>query len=278
MKVMYRIFRAVTATAMLFGLVALSQPATADDAGASWAKVQKAGVLRCGAAVFPPFVMRDPVTGEYSGFFADLCREFAKEVLQVRAEFIDTTWDNIVAGLQAGKWDLSLALNHTPQRALAVAFSKAAVPYEISLAYNKENPKVPKGVKSFADIDTKGVTIIVVSGTAMDKSVTGLAKNAQILRLPSSDEARLALMSRRGDLLADPSDSNRLFIDANKDWAVDFVPTPAISKQGMGFGVHKSMTLTDLQALDIFITEKQDTGHIDALVDKAFAQIRAEAK
>ena len=66
--------------------------------------------------------MRDPATGEYSGFFADLCREFA-EVLKVKPEFVDTTWDNIVAGLQAGKWDVSLALNRTPARAMAVQFS-----------------------------------------------------------------------------------------------------------------------------------------------------------
>ena len=112
----------------------------------------------------------------------------------------------------------------------------------------------------------------------MDKSISALAKNAQVLRLPSSDEARLALMSRRGDLLADPNDSNRLFIAANQDWAMDFAPQPAISKQGMGFGVHKSMSLTDLQALDIFITEKQDIGHIDVLVDKAFAEVIAETK
>ncbi|MGO7428811.1 transporter substrate-binding domain-containing protein, partial [Rhizobium ruizarguesonis] len=84
-----------------------------------WQGVQKAGVLRCGAAVAPPYVMRDPATGEYSGFFADLCKEFA-EVLKVKPEFVDTTWDNIVAGLQAGKWDLSLALNRTPTRAMAV--------------------------------------------------------------------------------------------------------------------------------------------------------------
>lgn len=70
--------------------------------------------------------MRDPATGDYSGFYADLCREFA-DVLKVKPEFVDTTWDNIVAGLQAGKWDVSLALNRTPARAMAVQFSIPAM-------------------------------------------------------------------------------------------------------------------------------------------------------
>src|SRR5690349_12705748 len=105
---------ALRATAALV-LVASFSPtaASAETTDGYWQGVQKTGALRCGAAVAPPYVMRDPASGEYSGFFADLCREFA-EVLKVKPEFVDTTWDNIVAGLQAGKWDVSLALNRTP--------------------------------------------------------------------------------------------------------------------------------------------------------------------
>ena len=53
-------------------MTALSTTTTlAQTADGYWQGVQKAGVLRCGAAVAPPYVMRDPATGEYSGFFAD---------------------------------------------------------------------------------------------------------------------------------------------------------------------------------------------------------------
>jgi polar amino acid transport system substrate-binding protein len=128
--------------------------------------------------------MRDPATGEYSGFYADLCREFAV-VLKVKPEFVDTTWDNIVAGLQAGKWDMSLALNRTPARAMAVQFSIPAMEYQISLAYNKKNPKIPVGSASVADIDKAGVTIAVMSGTAQDKAISAVVKNATIMRLPA---------------------------------------------------------------------------------------------
>ncbi|MDE3027613.1 MAG: transporter substrate-binding domain-containing protein, partial [Paracoccaceae bacterium] len=103
-------------------VVVAASMAGAAHADGYWQKVQAAGVLRCGAAVAPPYVMRDPATGAYSGFFADLCREFA-DTLKVKPQFVDTTWDNIVAGLQAGKWDMSLALNRTPARAMAINFS-----------------------------------------------------------------------------------------------------------------------------------------------------------
>lgn len=257
---------------------ALTLPAVAADPTEGWAGVQAAGKLRCGAAVFPPYVMRDPVTGEYSGFFSELCKQFGEEVLGVPVEFVDTTWDNIVAGLQSGKWDLSLALNRTPTRALAIAFSEPAVPYEITLVYNKSNPKVPEGASSLADFDVDGMTIAVVSGTAMDKSVTPLVEHAKIVRLPSSDEARLAVMSRRADVIADPSDSNALFVAANKDWAVAMAPSPAISKQGIGFGLNAGFPAKDIAALDIFIQEKIDTGAVDRLVDASVQEILAEAE
>ncbi|MFP1643349.1 substrate-binding periplasmic protein [Pontitalea aquivivens] len=269
-------FRAIVSGLSLAATLGLAATA-ASAQEASWARVQEAGTLRCGAAVYPPFVSYDPLTKEYGGLFAELCKRYATEVLGVKHEFVDTTWDNIVAGLQAGKWDMSLALNHTPQRALAVGFSDAAIPDQVSLAYKKDNAKIPADAKSFADFDKADVTVIVTSGTYMDKAVTALAKNARILRLPSGDEARLALMSGRGDVLADPSDSNMVYIAANSDWATHLIPEPAVSRQGMGLGVHRSMSHQDLQSLNFFLEELRATGQMDVMLQAAIEQILAEA-
>jgi polar amino acid transport system substrate-binding protein len=251
----------------------LSGPTSAQEGAVSWAKVQQSGTLRCGAAVYPPFVSFDPLTGEYSGLFAELCRMYAQDVLGVKAEFVDTTWDNIVAGLQADRWDLALALNQTPQRALAVGFSDAAIPDQISLAYRKGNDKIPTEPTSFADFDLDGVVVIVTSGTYMDRAVTAAAKHAEILRLPSGDEARLALMSGRGDVLADPIDSNTVYVASNEDWATQITPEPALSRQGMAFGVNRSMSFQDLQSLNIFLAELRATGRVDEMLAEAVQQI-----
>lgn len=246
--------------------------ANAAEGGSYWQGVQKAGVLRCGAAVAPPYIMRDPASGEYTGFFADLCREFA-DTLKVKPEFVDTTWDNIVAGLQAGKWDMSLALNRTPVRAMAVQFSIAAMEYQISLAYNKDNPKIPAGAKSIADIDKADVTLAVMSGTAQDKAISAAVKNAQILRLPGNDETRLAVVSKRADILVDASDTNQLFTQSNPDWAVALNPTPALAKQGVAFGLPYGLSAADKEVVDIFLEEKVATGHVDELIHKAVDEV-----
>jgi len=274
-KLMTSALRALPALALMGGLSATA--ARAETAEGYWQGVQKAGTLRCGAAVAPPYVMRDPATGEYSGFFADLCKEFA-DVLKVKPEFVDTTWDNIVAGLQAGKWDLSLALNRTPTRAMAVQFSIPAMEYQISLAYNKNNPKITAGAASVADIDTAGVTLAVMSGTAQDKAISAAVKNATIMRLPGNDETRLAVTSKRADILVDASDTNQLFTQSNPDWAVALNPTPALAKQGVAFGLPHNLSAADVEVVDIFLEEKVATGHVDELIKKAVDEVLKGAK
>jgi polar amino acid transport system substrate-binding protein len=257
--------RALPALALMAGLSTTA--AFAQNAEGYWQGVQKTGSLRCGAAVAPPYIMRDPASGEYSGFYADLCRELA-EVLKVKPQFVDTSWDNIVAGLQAGKWDVSLALNRTAPRAMAVQFSIPAMEYQISLAYNKNNPKIPAGAKSVADIDKEGVTLAVMSGTAQDKAVSAAVKKATVLRLPGNDETRLAAMSKRADILVDASDTNLLFTQSNPDW-IALNPTPALAKQGVSFGLPRQLSAADVEVVNIFLEERVATGHVDELIRKA---------
>ncbi|KQV41365.1 transporter substrate-binding domain-containing protein [Rhizobium sp. Root1204] len=269
---------ALRATPALALMVSLSgTTALAQTAEGYWQGVQKAGVLKCGAAVAPPYVMRDPATGEYSGFFADLCKEFA-DALKVKPEFVDTTWDNIVAGLQAGKWNVSLALNRTPARAMAVQFSVPAMEYQISLAYNKDNPKIPAGAATVADIDKEGVTLAVMSGTAQDKAISAAVKTATIMRLPGNDETRLAVTSKRADILVDASDTNQLFTQSNPDWAVAMNPTPALAKQGVAFGLPHDLSAADVDVVNIFLEEKVATGHVEELIHKAVDEVLAGAK
>ncbi|PDS41213.1 amino acid ABC transporter substrate-binding protein [Rhizobium anhuiense] len=259
--------RALPALALIGALASSTMAYAAEDG--VWSAAQKAGTLRCGTAEAPPYIMKDPATGEYSGFFVDLCREFA-DVLKVKPEFVDTTWDNMVAGLQAKKWDLAMALTATPQRALSITFSKNVSATESTFVYNKANPKLsePKGL---ADVDKAGVTIAVSSGTAQDKYLTSALKNATIMRLPGPDEIRLAMMSKRADVVFDTSAANDLFAAANADTTVILRPSPALDKRGVSFGLRRDTSPADLQVLDIFITDNLVTGHIDELVKKAIA-------
>ena len=241
-----------------------------------WQDVQKAGVLRCGAAVAAPYVMRDASSGDYSGYFVDLCRDFGEKVLKVKVAFVDTSWDNLVAGLQSNKWDLAMALNQTPERALAVGFTVPATDYQISLLVNKNNPKLAEVKDDINALDKPEVTFAVMSGTAQDKAITSVIRNGKIMRLPGMDEARLAVMSKRADVLVDASDTNHLFALANPAWAREILPKPALAKQGVSFGVRRDISAADLQVLNIYLSQRRETGDIQRLVDKASLAANAE--
>lgn len=255
------------ATAMAVGLL-LTGAASAQGESA-WTVVQKSGELRCGAGEAPPYVMKDPATGKYTGFFVEMCRGFAK-VLGVKAVFIDTSWDNMVAGLQAGKWDLAMSLTATPVRALAITFSDPVSATETTFAYNKDNPKLADP-KSLADFDVSGVTIAVTSGTAQDKVLTDLIKNATIMRLGATSELQLSLMSRRSDAVFDTSAANDIFATANPDALMVLRPNPALDKRGVSFGLRRDTSVADLQVINLFIQDNIASGHVDALIKQALA-------
>jgi polar amino acid transport system substrate-binding protein len=261
-------FNALLASASLCAALLAQAPAHAAETSL-WQDVQKAGVLRCGAAVAAPYVMRDASTSAYSGYFVDLCRDFGEKVLKVKVEFVDTSWDNLVAGLQSSKWDLAMALNQTPERALAVAFTVPATDYQVSLLVNKNNPKLADVKDDIATLDKPDVTFAVMSGTAQDKAISAVVRNGKIMRLPGMDEARLAVMSKRADVLVDASDTNHLFALANPDWTREILPKPALAKQGVSFGVRRDITAADLEVLNIYLRQRRDTGEIQQLVDNA---------
>jgi polar amino acid transport system substrate-binding protein len=242
--------------------VAISTGARAQQAENLWKDVQARGTLRAGAALAPPHVMRDPKTGEYSGIFVDLVKQFGEQVLGVKVEFVDTTWDNIIAGMQAGKWDVALALNRTAKRALSINYSDAPWQYEISFVFNKSNPKINMNWRSVQDFDKDGIVMSVMSGTAQDHTITDEVKHATIMRLPDVDSARLAVASKRADISVDDADTNMLFAAVNKDWSATVKPEPSLAKQGVAYGFRKTVPLDQIQAFNIFLQESVAEGTV----------------
>ncbi len=259
-------------------LVAATAVATAAFAGTAnaqerenlWQDVQERGTLRVGVAEAPPLMVRDPASGEWSGYFIDVMDGFAASI-DVEVEIVETTWGNMVAGVQAGRWDISSGLNRNPQRALALNYSIPIWSYEIGLLYDTNNPKISADMTSLADFDVEGMTIAVMQGAAGDLSVSPQIENARILRLDGANEGRLAIIAKRADVFATDSDIHRITVAQNPDWAVQILPNPAIAKQGIAFGLRNSVPLEDIQVLDIYLEEQIATGAVQRLYEAAAA-------
>ncbi|MBB6098632.1 cystine transport system substrate-binding protein [Deinobacterium chartae] len=92
-------------------------------------RVKQSGTLKIGLeGTYPPFNYRDP-SGELTGFDVDIARAIA-EKMNVKAEFVTGDFSGLIAGLQAGQYDVVVnQIAITPERQENLDFSE---PYVVS--------------------------------------------------------------------------------------------------------------------------------------------------
>jgi L-cystine transport system substrate-binding protein len=160
--------------------------------------VKQAGVLRIGLeGTYPPFDSRNS-QGQLEGFDVDVAKAVAAK-LGVKPEFVPTEWSGIIAGLQAGKFDVIInQVTITPQRKEALDFSQ---PYTFSAAQLIQRADDKREIKSLDEFkgDKKlGVTL----GTNYDqmaKAVPGI----NVQTYPGAPEKLSDLASHRIDATID---------------------------------------------------------------------------
>jgi cystine transport system substrate-binding protein len=156
-------------TAGLIGLSCLAATAHAEDL---LDQVKARGTLRIGLeGTFPPFDSKN-AKGELVGFDVDIATAVAAK-LGVKPEFTTTEWSGIIAGLQAGKFDVIVnQVGATDARKQVLDFS---TPYTYSGAQLIQRKN---DTREFESLDSlKGKKLGVGLGTnyeQMAKSVAGI--------------------------------------------------------------------------------------------------------
>ncbi|MER8549898.1 transporter substrate-binding domain-containing protein [Mesorhizobium sp. M1169] len=141
-----------------------------------------------------PGYIKDPRTGEWSGFFVDWGKDIAG-LLGVEIEYYETTWGNLAADFQAGKIDLAVALNPNPRRGLVVDYVPGAIVEGIWALVARPGFEP----KTWREIDTKEASIAVQKGAAMQVIAESVIPNATIVVVPTRDQAILELQSGKVD-------------------------------------------------------------------------------
>ncbi|NLP64008.1 transporter substrate-binding domain-containing protein [Paraburkholderia sacchari] len=130
------------------------------------------GTLRIGLeGTFPPFNSKAP-NGELVGFDVDIAKAVAAK-MGLKPEFVTTEWSGIIAGLQAGKFDVIVnQVGVTDQRKAALDFSPAYTYSAAQLIQRKDDKR------QFTSLEElKGKKLGVGLGTNymdMAKSVPGI--------------------------------------------------------------------------------------------------------
>lgn len=139
--------------------------------------------IKVGYIPAPPVAIRDPATGEVSGYYVDGLRAIFKAI-GVKPIMVETTWATFIAGLQSGQFDLSIAGTFaTIPRAAAVEFTKP-INY---VGYGAIVKQGDTRFKSLSDFDQAGIKIAVVQGGAGEAYVQENFPKATIVALSTGN-------------------------------------------------------------------------------------------
>jgi cystine transport system substrate-binding protein len=145
---------------LVAGLIGASFTAVAAHAADLLDQVKQSGTLRIGLeGTFPPFDSKAP-SGELVGFDVDIAKAVAQK-LGVKPVFVTTEWSGIIAGLQAGKFDVIVnQVGITDARKQVLDFSPG---YTFSAAQLIQRKDDSREFKSLDDL--KGKKLGVGLGT-----------------------------------------------------------------------------------------------------------------
>jgi len=155
--------------------------------------VRQAGVLRIGVeGTYPPFNYRG-ANNQLDGFDVDVARGVASR-LGVKPEFVTTEWSGIIAGLQAGKFDVIVnQVAVTPARRQVLDFS---TPYVYSAAQLIQRKDDKRQFKSLEDLKGKKLGVSLGSNyNELAKSVDGI----DVRTYPGAPEYLRDLAAQRVD-------------------------------------------------------------------------------
>ncbi len=154
-------------------------------------RIIKSGVIKVGTeGTYAPFTFHDE-NNVLTGFDIEIAEEVAKR-LGVKAEFIETKWDGIFAGIDAKRFDM--IANQVTIRADRVEKYDFSTPYiktRAVLIVNAENT----AINSFADLKDKK------SGQSLTSNLAEIAtaNGAEIVQVDGFNQALDLLISNRID-------------------------------------------------------------------------------
>lgn len=159
--------------------------------------VKSSGVLKIGIeGTYPPFTYRND-NGEFVGFDIDVAKAVAAK-LGVKPEFVATEWSGIIAGLEAGKFDVIVnQVTITPQRREALDFSQ---PYLYSAAQLIQRADDPHDYGAPGALNGKKIGVTLGTNFAdLAKTIPGVT----VLTYPGAPEKLRDVALKRVDASMD---------------------------------------------------------------------------
>jgi polar amino acid transport system substrate-binding protein len=229
-----------------------SESAAAAEAG-SWVNdIEERGELRVGVAIAPPMTVEK--NGKLGGPNLIPLEHLADEI-GVKLTPVSANWSNIVAGLQAGRYDVAANLDSTIERAKAIQFSDPVYEYQGVFVVRANAP-----FETSEDVVKSGKPVAVAQGSAPAAAVQDAG--AKILELGDYTNAFQAVQADRAVAVFTDLPTAESQVQANPEYKI-LVPDPSIYAATANYGVPADIDPRSLEMLNIAIRGANLSGEME---------------
>ncbi|KRE34148.1 amino acid ABC transporter substrate-binding protein [Paenibacillus sp. Soil724D2] len=220
------------------------------------------GKIRIGTeGTYAPFTYHDK-DGKLTGFDVEIAQEIAKK-MGVQAEFIETKWDGMFAGLDSKRFDIVVnEVSIKEDRKVKYDFSDPYIVSKAVLIVHKDN----KDIKKITDLKGKK------AGQSLTSNLTEIAKSngAEIVQTDGFNQAIDLLLSKRIDATINDGLS---YLDLKKqkpDVAIQVVDETKEASQSAVLINKGNQELVD--AINIALADLKKDGTYLKISEKYFGQ------
>jgi len=235
-------------------------PAAAGESGQGSfiEEIKERGELRVGVAIAPPMTVQEP-DGTLGGANLIPLEKLADQ-LGVKLVPVAAEWKNIVAGLQADRYDFAANLDYTVERSLAIQFTDPVYSYPGVFVVKADSDYVTAD-----DVIKDGGQVSVAQGAAPAAALEQFTD--KIMPMDSYANAISAVKADRA--IAEFTDLPTAESQALADETLKIiVPEPSIFESSTGYGVPADADPRSLQIVNIAIDRAKSEG----VLTKAYAE------
>jgi ABC-type amino acid transport substrate-binding protein len=232
------------------------------------ATVLDKGEIRAAYLIYPPYFMKDPDTGKFSGIFYDITELIGKEMGMKINWTEEVGYADIFTGLDAGRYDLFAAgLWPDATRAKAGYFSTAAF-YSVIKAWGRvDDHRFDNDLQA---LNAPNVRLATVDGAMDDIIAKSDFPNAPRVSLPQSSpwvQNLLNITSNKADVIFSGAPAINSFLKNNPGTLREIAPDQPLRIFANSLVVKKGED-TFKQAIDVAINEAVNSGQIDKILKK----------
>ena len=236
-------------------------PATLVSGAGVLADIKQRGTLKLCTAD-SPYIQKDPKTGNWVGYDADLADMYAKQ-LGVKVQWVDSSWGNIIPTTLAKKCDIAWGVFfYRPEREKTIDQTKPIHNTGLLVVVRADDNRF----KSYQDLNKKGI----VFSQLADIGETEAKKNFPnaTVRVIQSDQVNaqsLEVVAGRAD--ANLTDALLAYDLVKKNAGVKIVSGPIIRRSNMVFILRKD-SKDLLASVNKFITDVDANGTLKTFGQK----------